>query len=208
MKKYVVASWMVFASFAAPAVATAADAEAGKASYAVCSSCHGQNGEGNIALNSPAIAGQEDWYLIRQLKNFKAGIRGKHPKDTHGVTMGPMASTLADDTAIENVAAYIGTFAATKPEVTITDSDADKGKALYAVCSSCHGLNAEGKKELNAPKLTGLQDWYLVRQITNFKEGIRGKDPKDTYGMQMSPMAMTLADEQAIKDVVAYIKTL
>lgn len=205
MNKYLVASWMMLGLITAPAIA--GDAEAGKASYAVCTSCHGTQGEGNVALNAPAIAGQEDRYLIRQIKHFKEGIRGKHPKDTHGATMAAMALTLADDAAIENVAAYVGTFEPVKADNTL-DGDAAKGKTLYVVCTSCHGVNAEGKKDLNAPKLSGLQDWYLARQLTNFKEGIRGKDPKDTYGLQMSPMAATLADEQAIKDVVAYIKSL
>ena len=56
--------------------------------------------------------------------------------------------------------------------------------------------------------LVGQSDWYLVRQIKNFKSGIRGKNPKDTYGMQMAPMAMTLATDEAINNVVAYILTL
>ena len=64
--------------------------EAGKSAYAVCVTCHGANGEGNTALNSPKIAGLPDWYVERQLHNFKNGIRGVHPKDiwsadeTHG----------------------------------------------------------------------------------------------------------------------------
>ena len=51
----------------------AGDATKGKAAYAVCAACHGANGMGNKALNSPSIAGQEPWYLERQLNNFKAG---------------------------------------------------------------------------------------------------------------------------------------
>ena len=56
-------------------VNAAGDAVAGKAKYAVCVGCHGANGDGNKALNSPAVAGQEDWYLVRQLKNYKAGMK-------------------------------------------------------------------------------------------------------------------------------------
>jgi cytochrome c oxidase subunit 2 len=47
-----------------------------------------------------------------------------------------------------------------------------------------------------------------VRQLQNFKNGVRGNNPKDTYGMQMAPMAQTLADDQAMADVAAYIKSL
>ncbi len=43
----------------------AGDAATGKALYAVCAACHGAQGEGNQALNSPKLSGQEEWYLIR-----------------------------------------------------------------------------------------------------------------------------------------------
>ena len=88
----------------------AGDATKGKAAYAVCAACHGANGMGNKALNSPQIAGQEPWYLERQLKNFKGGLRGANAKDPYGMQMRPMALTLANDEAINNVAAYIATF--------------------------------------------------------------------------------------------------
>ena len=86
-------------------------------------------------------------------------------------------------------------------------ADANKGKSLYTVCVACHGAAGEGNKALNAPRLAGQEDWYIVRQLKNFKSGIRGADPKDTYGMQMRPMAMTLANDQAMEDVAAYIMT-
>jgi cytochrome c553 len=37
---------------------------------------------------------------------------------------------------------------------------------------------------------------------------VRGTNPADTSGALMRPMAQTLADEQAMKDVIAYIMTL
>lgn len=86
--------------------------------------------------------------------------------------------------------------------------DPAKGQTLYAVCGSCHGVNGEGNQSLNAPALAGQEAWYVERQLKNFKTGIRGSDPKDTYGMQMAPMAATLADDQAIADVAAYIESL
>ena len=86
--------------------------------------------------------------------------------------------------------------------------DAAKGKTLYAVCGSCHGPNGEGMEALNAPRLAGQESWYTIRQLQNFKTGVRGTNPKDTFGMQMAPMAMTLANDQAIEDVAAYIESL
>ncbi|MDR2213133.1 MAG: c-type cytochrome [Pseudomonadales bacterium] len=86
--------------------------------------------------------------------------------------------------------------------------DPAKGQALFATCAACHGANAEGMEALNAPKLSGQEDWYIIRQLQNFKSGVRGTNPRDTYGMQMAPMAQILPDDQAMADVAAYIKTL
>lgn len=88
----------------------AGDAAAGQASFAVCAACHGQKAEGNQAMNAPALNDKSDWYLVTQLHNFKHGLRGAHPGDTTGATMRPMAATLADDAAIQNVVTYIGTL--------------------------------------------------------------------------------------------------
>lgn len=182
------------------------DAAAGKAPYAVCTACHGANGEGNQALGAPRLAGLSHAYAARQINNFKAGIRGADPKDTFGAQMMPMAQTLADDAAIANVLAYIDTLKSDKPAATI-EGDADAGKGLYATCAACHGANGEGNEALNAPGLAGQQDWYIARQLANYKSGLRGTHEKDTFGAQMRPMAMILADEAAINNVAVYIAT-
>ena len=49
---------------------------------------------------------------------------------------------------------------------------------------------------------------YLEKELQKFKDGVRGGDPQDIYAVMMRPMAIALADEQAMKDVVAYIETL
>lgn len=185
----------------------AGDPAKGKTLFTVCIACHGQNGEGNPTLHSPAIGGQELWYLERQLKNFKDGIRGADPKDTWGATMRPMAMTLVDDQAIADVAAYVNSLKPPQPPATIK-GDVAAGKASYAVCVACHGADGKGNKTLNSPKIVGQQDWYVVQQIKNFKAGIRGAHPKDIWGATMRPMAMTLATDEMINNVAAYIATL
>ena len=182
-------------------------ATAQEAGYAICVTCHGVDGAGNVALNSPAIAGQESWYLETQLKNFKTGIRGTHKADMYGMQMRPMVMTLADDAAITRVSAYISSMDPALVTNTV-EGNIGTGKALYAVCAACHGQDAKGLKAMNSPDLTIQQDWYLVRQLQNFKSGVRGSDPKDVFGQQMRPMAMILANDQAINDVVAYINSL
>jgi cytochrome c oxidase subunit 2 len=86
--------------------------------------------------------------------------------------------------------------------------DVERGKTLFAVCSTCHGDRAEGMEEMNAPALAGREEWYLRRQIQNFKSGARGTNSSDIYGLQMAPMAQLLQDEQAISDVAAYLASL
>jgi cytochrome c oxidase subunit 2 len=86
--------------------------------------------------------------------------------------------------------------------------DPVRGQQLYAVCSTCHGQNAEGLQEMNAPALAGREEWYLVRQIENFRSGARGSNPGDVFGLQMAPMSKVLADKQAIEDVAAYLNGL
>ncbi len=186
---------------------TPGDAVAGQAAYAVCSACHGPQGEGNPVLNSPKTAGQEPWYIRRQLAYFKNGARGAHPEDTFGQQMAPMAATLASDAAVENVIAYIQTLPDVPSQATIV-GNLDNGERLWKTCGACHGANGQGIEALNAPRLAGVNDWYLATQLKNFKAGIRGAHSQDAYGMQMRLMANILKTDQAVDDVVAYINTL
>ena len=188
--------------------AIVANAAKGRTLFTTCIACHGPDARGMPALKAPSLAGQEEWYLVSQLQNFKNGIRGVHPKDAQGLIMRPMAATLVDDQAVHDVAAYIATLPPGKPAGATLGGDANKGKILFGTCIACHGPTAHGIAALKAPALAGQADWYLVTQLQNFKAGHRGTDPKDTQGLLMRPMAATLATDQAVKDVAAYISSL
>ena len=86
------------------------DERAGATSWAVCLACHGPTGGGQEALRAPPLRGQADWYLLTQLKKFKAGIRGTSPLDASGATMRPMSMLLQDEQAMKNVIAHISTL--------------------------------------------------------------------------------------------------
>lgn len=182
------------------------DATLGAASFAVCSACHGQQAEGNVALNAPKLSGQDLRYLKRQLQKYKSGIRGTHEADVFGRQMQPMAATLVNDSMIDNVLAYIGTLA-DNPAPTTISGDVAHGAELYTTCANCHGADGQGVR-MNAPRAAGMSDWYLLNQLKNFKAGVRGTHPADLHGKQMGFMARTLQDEQAMRDVIAYINTL
>jgi cytochrome c oxidase subunit 2 len=194
-------------TFAQTAGRAAGDAAAGKQLYALCSTCHGLQAEGNPALNAPKLSGQGAWYLQRQLKYFKQGVRGTHDKDVFGKMMAPMAATLADDAAIDNVSAYIMTLP-DNPAPSSVESNAARGQKIYVTCAACHGSDGRGRQAMNAPRLEGMSDWYMITQLKNFKEGIRGHHPQDMYGPQMASVAAILTNDQATNDLVAYINTL
>ncbi len=183
------------------------DPIAGQASYSLCAACHGLDAEGMLALNAPKLTGQEGWYLRRQLQYYKNGVRGTAEGDIFGAMMAPMMVAVPDDQAIENIVAYLLTLPSEPAPITIT-GDLKEGEELYGTCVACHGENGQGIWALNAPGLAGMTDWYLVRQLQNFRDGIRGSHPEDAYGDQMRMMADIFANDQAINDVVAYLNTL
>ncbi|MBK9293207.1 MAG: cytochrome c [Oligoflexia bacterium] len=179
----------------------------GEELFNLCMSCHGQQGYGNHKVGAPAIAGLPKWYITKQLTIFASGGRGKHPDDDAGNRMRPMARTLTPED-IKDVADYVSILKPQTPEKTL-HGDLEKGKALFVVCAACHGQNGDGNEVLHAPTLKISNDWYLVTQLKNFKNKIRGADAvTDAFGATMSPMAATLPDEEAMKNVITYVQSL
>ncbi len=183
------------------------NSEEGKILYTTCKTCHGDSAEGNQKLRAPALANTDGWYLYRQLMNFHKGIRGYLETDTLGYQMAAMARTLKDSIAISHVVAYIKTMPVAELPVII-QGDIQKGERTYqSICGSCHGARAKGNEKMNAPRLNGVDDWYLESQINKFKNSIRGAHPADKFGAQMIPMVTLLTSDQAVKDVIAYIRS-
>jgi len=171
-----------------------------------CTTCHGADGIGNIAIEAPRLAGMEAWYLKRQLENFRAGIRGTHSQDIQGIAMQPMAAKLTDE-SIADIVDWVGAWEYVPAEATI-EGDVSQGRTAYQSCAACHGANAEGNEALGAPALAGQNDWYMITQLKNFRAGYRGAHQEDTFGSQMLTMSKTLRDDQAVINVVSYINTL
>jgi cytochrome c oxidase subunit 2 len=178
----------------------------GQQLYAACAACHGQRAEGNAALGAPALAGQSTTYVQRQLRNFRAGMRGVHAKDSYGAQMRAASqATLRDDAAITAVATYVASL----PRVAVKPApkfDARNGNNLYqGKCSACHGGMGEGNEALAAPRLAGLDAAYLKRQYRNFGAGVRGAHAQDKTGRQMALMATMLPNDRDLDDVIGYV---
>jgi cytochrome c553 len=78
----------------------AGDAAAGKGKAAVCTTCHGANGEGMAA--NPKIAGLKADHIVKQLKAFKSGER---PNPTKKAMLGGTS-----DQDVEDLAAYFSSL--------------------------------------------------------------------------------------------------
>ena len=188
--------------------ALAQDTARGEQLYKLCEQCHGTAGDGDPVALAPAIGGLPQWFVEGQLNKFQAGGRGTHFDDIAGMRMRPMSMWLRSDEDVANVAAYVASLPEVHPAPTLEGGNPEAGKQKYIPCIACHGLNGEGNQALNAPPLARMSDWYQRTSLQKFKAGVRGTNPKDTTGMLMRPMSMTLPDDQAILDVIAYIQTL
>ena len=207
-KRFGLAVALAILAAAATTRAGAQDVANGERLYQLCTQCHGGAGEGSAQSLAPSIAGLPVWYVENQLRGFRAGYRGLHFDDISGMRMRPMALSLANDAELKDVAAYVASLPRYDAPPTLAGGDATRGQALYAPCIACHGPDGNGNQALNAPPLVGVNDWYALTQLNHFKAGIRGTKPQDSWGQLMRPMSMTLVDEQAIRDVIAYITTL
>ncbi len=174
--------------------------------FAYCTDCHGVQLMGDPDNQAPRLSGMESWYVENQMRAFRKGWRSGHGDADIAADMQPTTEPLTDE-QIRDVAEYVAATRSDAPQVTIA-GDPENGKRLYSTCAACHGVRAEGNIALGSPALTGLNDWYLVKQIRNYKDGTRGGRPGDIYGMQMRASVGFLPDDGAIHDVVRYISTL
>jgi cytochrome c553 len=172
----------------------------------ICITCHGVDGRGNEAVGAPKIAGMEDWHIRDQLLGFQKQYRGTHASDGYGKEMKAMADFLTES-EIEELIKWIGKWPTDTTPATVA-GDSGNGQVLYAACAICHGTNGQGNAALKSPALAGQNDWYLLRQLHNFKSSRRGTHPNDGYGQQMQSMMNSLPDGEAMRDVVAFIQSL
>ena len=180
--------------------------ERGAELFETCAPCHGDAGVGKVDIAAPAIAGLPQWYVEDQLRGFQNEYRGDHADDLPGMRMRPMAVSLTRDGDVESVAQYVASLEPVYPQSTL-HGDAGAGAASYVVCVACHGEDGLGNKDLHAPPIVQLDDWYLLTQLRNFKSGARGARTDDIWGQTMRVNSLALTDE-GMQDVIAYVQTL
>lgn len=136
-------------------VAPARAADDIEAKAQTCTACHGQNGVPIEPKSIPIIWGQQQSYLMKQLRDYRSGER-------NNPIMTPLAKGLAEED-LRKLAAY---FAAKSwPAQTATAASAPLPNGM-AQCQPCHQPNFEGGPP--APRLAGLSYEYLVASMRGF----------------------------------------
>jgi cytochrome c553 len=179
--------------------------DAGATKSAVCSSCHGPNGN-STNPEWPRLAGQSAVYVAQQLRLFRSGMR-------NNPIMKPLAASLSDQD-IDDLAVY---YEAQTPSGLEADpSYWQAGEALYVRgdrarevpgCVACHGPVGRGNLAGGYPSLRAQQSVYLVKQLNDYASGTRytGADvlKVNPNATMMLTIAKRLSPEQ-IRDVASY----
>jgi cytochrome c553 len=202
---------LAFANTAAADVIVGS-ADAGATKAAVCTACHGVNGNSNNP-EWPNLAGQNAAYVREQLGMFKARKRINE-------IMYPIVSTMSEQD-FADVAAF---FAAQTPSGLEADPSYWKaGEALYKTgdvarsipaCTACHGPSGQGNAGAGYPALRAQHSVYTVKQLQDYLTKNRYRDATDAAvvnqtrnSAMMTTIAARLTPED-IRNLASYLQGL
>ncbi len=153
----------------------------------LCAACHGDKGVPTDPKTIPVIWGQEQSYLMKQLRDFRNGER-------NSAVMSPIAKDLAE-TDLRKIAAY---FAAKTWPARRSAKPPLPPKGI-AQCQACHQPNFQGG--MPAPRLAGLSYEYLVAAMRAFATEER------TNNLDM-PKFMQMLTERERNAIARYLSAL
>lgn len=179
--------------------AHAGDAEAGKDKAAMCSACHGADGN-SMVPNFPKIAGQGEAYLVKQLKDIRDGQR--NVPEMVPFVMGLSDADFADISAY--YAAQPASQGVAKEELVALGQRIYRGgvesKGIPA-CLACHGPTGAGIAAAGFPHLAGQHTAYTQKQLTDFNMGTRTNDG-DTRMMRDIAERMHTKEIEAVSSYI------
>ena len=182
--------------------------EAGAPKAAVCSACHGPNGN-SANPEWPTLAGQNAVYISEQLHLFKDGVR-------NNPVMAPIVATLAPADFADLGAYYaVQTPAGQEADPSYWKSGArlyrrgDKARNIPA-CIACHGPIGRGNLAAGYPALRAQHSVYTVKQLNDYAGGTRypgatAEKPASRNAPIMATIAKRLTPED-IRDISSYIQ--
>lgn len=202
MKKLFIAGLMFLFATSGPALA--GNAEAGKTKSAACGGCHGADGN-SPAPAFPKLAGQNEAYIVKQVKDFKANSTRKND-----IMLGMVAALSEEDA--KDIGAYFQAQSVSQPAI-FDESKIAAGRELYKggdlqkgipACQACHGPKGSGTAGIGYPQLGGQYTEYTLAQLKAFKNGSRTND--DKMLMRSIVEKLSDADMEAVANYIASLK--
>ena len=154
----------------------------------LCTTCHGAKGVPTDPKTIPVIWGQQESYLMKQLRDFRSGERKSE-------IMAPLARGLAEGD-LRPLAAHFAAKPWPAKRAAAKPPAAPKG---LAQCQACHQPSFEGG--MPAPRLAGLSQEYLTASMRAFAKGER------TNNLDM-PGFMRALSEQQRAAIARYLSAL
>jgi cytochrome c553 len=154
----------------------------------LCAACHGEKGVPTDPKANPVIWGQEQSYLMKQLRDFRNGER-------NSAIMSPIAKGLPEGD-LRKIAAYFAAKTWPARQASAKPPLPPKG---IAQCQACHQPNFQGG--MPAPRLAGLSYEYLVAAMRAFAT------EKRTNNLDM-PKFMQVLTERERDAIARYLAAL
>jgi cytochrome c553 len=154
-----------------------------------CVPCHGEKGASTQGL-FPILAGQEQYYLYVQLKDFKSGLRADP-------VMGPIASALEKEEMML-IARYFSEQQWPEIDYQATEGEIKTAHKVIAAgeCIACHLGSFKGNSRV--PRLAGQHPEYLAKTMLDFKNKKRMNAP------DIASLLETFSEEE-LKAMAAFL---
>lgn len=107
-----------------------------------CSTCHGSDAGG--AVGFPSLK-DKDWLYGGEPENIQASILNGRTGN-----MPNLSAAIGGEAGVEELANYVLSLSGNAPD----PAKAEAGKAKFAVCAGCHGMDGKGNTTIGAPNLT------------------------------------------------------
>lgn len=217
--KNLVRSTLIFLGLlgAAQFTAAAGDPEAGKALAGTCVACHGEGGN-SAAAAFPKLAGLGEKYLLKQLRDIKAGNQGEEDGRPVPQMMG-LLENLSDQNLVDLASYYAAQpmqlSGSEEIEVQLYTGEKVDGLELGAqlyrggnletgvpACTGCHSPRGLGNSPAGYPRLSGQHADYIVQQLQAFRAGNRVNDG-DAMPMRLIAKSMSDAEIRAVANFIA-----
>ncbi len=195
------------------AVTQPGNPEAGEAKAAVCSACHGMDGN-SIDPMYPKLAGQHERYIARQLALYQTGER------SNPIMMGFAAPLSAQD--MRDLGAFYASQSALPgmaDDAEVTSGEhaglrfyqigqnlwraGDRARGIPA-CAACHGAAGDGNPGPSFPRLANQHASYTIEQLNAFRDGTVYGQGSNANSV-MAGVAAPLTDEE-ISSLASFIE--